>query len=308
MGAEVLASAGFSGVAVGTDAPYSPACDLWSLGVLLYTMLSKHLPFAATTSGRDTDAAILERVAVGTFEFAPEACWGTVSASAKDVITQLLLIDPARRMTMDGLRRHTWCADAVSSAYERAAAEAAASGSEGAVAGANAADGAATSAPAPEGATRSSGSSGRVVANTSNNASTRGAPELPPSEEDVARRQRYFMRHQASLESTLSDAVNRVMTDRPSDPVGCLARLLSTRTSLRNGAGVAVPIAEPLEPAAVPASAWSTSGAQHEIERALENALNQVLEKQPEEPLVFIVEHLKIELNVRCAPQTSGEL
>ena len=50
---EVLACCGYGDV-VGSMQPYGGAeCDLWSLGVLLYFMLSRRLPFSARDAGGD---------------------------------------------------------------------------------------------------------------------------------------------------------------------------------------------------------------------------------------------------------------
>ena len=120
---EVAASAGYGNVE-GTGAPYGPACDLWSLGVLLYVMLSKRLPFAAPAAAAgsgsdsegdegDADAAILARVLEGSVAFAPASAWRGVSDHARDLIQRLLLVDPSERAGWAEVRRHPWCARAI---------------------------------------------------------------------------------------------------------------------------------------------------------------------------------------------------
>ena len=61
---EVVSSAGYRrrgryADIPGTGEPYSESCDLWSLGVLLFVLLSKRLPFAKP--GDDEELAVLQR-------------------------------------------------------------------------------------------------------------------------------------------------------------------------------------------------------------------------------------------------------
>ncbi len=133
---EVARSAGYGDVQ-GTGAAYGAEVDLWSLGVLLFVMLSRRLPFDAAPVGHgpaaeddehgedrgeeDEDemaaeareAQLLARVASGCFDFAPVAAWRSVSADAKDLIRRLLTLEPSRRLSWDGVRRHPWCAPAI---------------------------------------------------------------------------------------------------------------------------------------------------------------------------------------------------
>lgn len=59
---------------------YNEKCDVWSIGVILFILLSGRPPF-----GGDTDKEILENVKQGVYSFA-SAEWKNVSAEAKDLI------------------------------------------------------------------------------------------------------------------------------------------------------------------------------------------------------------------------------
>jgi len=97
--------------------PYGKGSDLWSLGVLLYVILSGCSPFSA-----DEEEAILELVAQAKFEF-HEAEWSHISEQAKNLISQLLVVDPAKRLTMQQLLDHVWLKDAVATARSNMQAE-----------------------------------------------------------------------------------------------------------------------------------------------------------------------------------------
>jgi len=103
--------------------PYGMGSDLWSLGVLLYVILSGCSPFSA-----EEEELLLKQVAEAKYEFF-ENEWKAVSADAKDIITRLLVVDPAKRLTMSELLVHPWVKSAVENCrakMEQKAAEAAA--------------------------------------------------------------------------------------------------------------------------------------------------------------------------------------
>ena len=53
----------------------------------------------------------------GKFDFNDEV-WTAVSADAKDMIRQLLLVEPAKRLTLDQVFEHPWCKTAASEKRE----------------------------------------------------------------------------------------------------------------------------------------------------------------------------------------------
>jgi len=80
--------------------PYGTACDLWSLGVVLYEMLSGELPCLFTSEESVVDYAN------NGVTFSEK--WNNVSESAKDLVRRLLVLEPENRYTCEEALSCKW--------------------------------------------------------------------------------------------------------------------------------------------------------------------------------------------------------
>ncbi|XP_022655507.1 ribosomal protein S6 kinase 2 beta-like isoform X5 [Varroa destructor] len=83
---------------------YDEACDIWSMGVLLYTMLAGHTPFA---SSNDSPDDILARIGSGKFDL-EKGNWANISPPAKNLVEKMLHVDPKQRYKAADILQHPW--------------------------------------------------------------------------------------------------------------------------------------------------------------------------------------------------------
>ncbi|XP_055980096.1 ribosomal protein S6 kinase alpha-6 isoform X3 [Sorex fumeus] len=98
-------TANFVAPEVLTQQGYDAACDIWSLGVLFYTMLAGYTPFA--NGPNDTPEEILLRIGNGKFSLSG-GNWDNISDGAKDLLSHMLHVDPHQRYTTEQILKHSW--------------------------------------------------------------------------------------------------------------------------------------------------------------------------------------------------------
>lgn len=82
--------------------PYDQQSDMWSVGCIIFLLLSGNLPFM----GR-SQKELFKKIVSGKFEYDDDD-WCDVSEEAKDLVTQLLVLDPDQRLTSAEALKHKW--------------------------------------------------------------------------------------------------------------------------------------------------------------------------------------------------------
>jgi calcium/calmodulin-dependent protein kinase I len=81
---------------------YGIEVDYWSIGVILYTMLSGYLPF-----NEESNQELFDKIKSGDYSF-PSPDWDNISDMAKDLIRRCLLVNPSERITASDMLKHPW--------------------------------------------------------------------------------------------------------------------------------------------------------------------------------------------------------
>jgi len=81
---------------------YDQACDIWSAGVIMFTMLTGYPPFYGKT-----DQEVLSKVKKGRYSFDPKD-WKGISDDAKTLIAWMLKFSPEQRCTAEQALQNTW--------------------------------------------------------------------------------------------------------------------------------------------------------------------------------------------------------
>jgi calcium-dependent protein kinase len=81
---------------------YKESCDIWSVGVMTYILLSGAPPFVDKS-----ETKLFEKISVGKFVFDGDV-WQGVSKQAKELISKCLVINPKKRITAAHALKHHW--------------------------------------------------------------------------------------------------------------------------------------------------------------------------------------------------------
>merc|ERR1719491_911710 len=82
--------------------PYDTKADMWSIGVIVYILLGGYPPFIETNQ-----RTLFRKIRKGQYEF-HEEYWGQVSEDAKDLIRNLLTVDPDQRIDSSQALADKW--------------------------------------------------------------------------------------------------------------------------------------------------------------------------------------------------------
>jgi len=93
---------GYAAPEIVDDQKYSTGVDMWALGCVLFALLVGYPPFY------DPNIKLLmKRVSKGQFHF-DSPWWDNISESAKDLIRNLLTVEPTTRYTIKEFMNHPW--------------------------------------------------------------------------------------------------------------------------------------------------------------------------------------------------------
>ncbi|XP_042564221.1 calcium/calmodulin-dependent protein kinase type II subunit beta isoform X24 [Clupea harengus] len=81
---------------------YGKPVDIWACGVILYILLVGYPPF-----WDEDQHKLYQQIKAGAYDF-PSPEWDTVTPEAKNLINQMLTINPAKRITSQEALKHPW--------------------------------------------------------------------------------------------------------------------------------------------------------------------------------------------------------
>ncbi|XP_076174049.1 calcium/calmodulin-dependent protein kinase II isoform X9 [Ptiloglossa arizonensis] len=82
--------------------PYGKPVDIWACGVILYILLVGYPPFWDEDQHR-----LYAQIKAGSYDY-PSPEWDTVTPEAKNLINQMLTVNPSKRITAHEALKHPW--------------------------------------------------------------------------------------------------------------------------------------------------------------------------------------------------------
>lgn len=80
---------------------YTSQCDIWSLGVIAFVLLSGYMPFSGS------EAVQTRNISTGHYVLKPER-WSSVSLEGRQFVKAMLEVDPYKRLTAAQSLQHPW--------------------------------------------------------------------------------------------------------------------------------------------------------------------------------------------------------
>ena len=82
--------------------PYDKSVDCWSLGIIIYLMLGRHLPFDSQDDKEIGRKTIYQEISFN------HPVWNNVSEQGKDLISKLLIKNRKQRIGITEVLEHPW--------------------------------------------------------------------------------------------------------------------------------------------------------------------------------------------------------
>jgi len=87
-----------------TSKQYGLEVDIWSMGTVLYAILSLTYPFM-----HENEGVMIDLIVAGNLQFEEvDEIWSLVGTNCKDLIRRMLCVDPKSRITLSEIAEHPW--------------------------------------------------------------------------------------------------------------------------------------------------------------------------------------------------------
>lgn len=83
---------------------YGKECDFWSVGVLLFLLVTGTYPFDSAAKNR---TEVFNKIKAGAFSY-PEAINAKLSSECKDLLKRMIVVDKTKRITGEEALKHPW--------------------------------------------------------------------------------------------------------------------------------------------------------------------------------------------------------
>ncbi|KAK2166756.1 hypothetical protein NP493_1303g00033 [Ridgeia piscesae] len=98
----VCGTPGYCAPEVLKSTSYGKAVDIWAVGVIIYILLCGYEPFYD-----ENQSKLFKKILKCDYVFHKD-CWSDISENAKDLISRMLVLNPAKRLTAGQALKHRW--------------------------------------------------------------------------------------------------------------------------------------------------------------------------------------------------------